>query len=82
MGDLFGSGPHGEADLQQYMERSGRDLSMLSREQYDCIFRRCKRLDIEEERLDVGVGENSAIGWHADVFGIVALGDFGCGIEN
>ena len=39
-------------------------------------------MDIEDERLDVGVGEDSAIGWHADVSGVVAFGDL-CGrIEN
>ena len=41
-----------------------------------------ERLDVENERLNIGIGQDAAIGGHADVFGIVAFGDFGGRVED
>jgi len=43
MGEIFGGGPHGEEDLNQFMQRCGRSFDDLSDEQMQCIFRKCKR---------------------------------------
>ncbi len=45
MGSVFGSDPHGEGDLREFMKRSGKKWKDLSEDERNCILRRCKRLD-------------------------------------
>ena len=45
MGEIFGGGPHGEEDLNQFMQRCGKKITD---EQMQCIFRKCKKRKVGE----------------------------------